>query len=224
MLSILVAEDDDNLRNLMIAVLLENGYGVFEAANGQQALDVMEEQKIDLLITDIMMPGMDGFQLVEMIRGVDQSLPMLVVTAKEEYKYKAQGFLLGVDDYMVKPLNLNEMLLRVHALLRRAKIMNERQIVMGEVVVDYDSLTVARGDERLQLPKKEFYLLYKLLAYPNIIFTRMQLLDEIWGMESDVGERTVDVHIKRLRNRFDDYPEFSIITVRGLGYMIERNE
>ncbi len=224
MVNLLVVEDDRNQRNLIVEFLKTNGYGTFEAKNGQQALDVMEKERVDLLISDIMMPEMDGFELVELIRSVDQTMPVLAITAREEFEYKAEGFLLGVDDYMVKPLNLNEMLLRIHALLRRAKIMNDKKIVMGEVVVDYNSLTVRRDDDRVQLPKKEFYLLYKLLAYPNIVFTRMQLLDEIWGIDCDVGERTVDVHIKRLRDRFDSYPEFSIITVRGLGYMIERNE
>lgn len=222
MVTVLVVEDDKNLRKLMEVVLRQNGYNVLTATDGLQALEILDKQQVDLLISDIMMPNMDGYSLTEGIRKLKNNLPVLMVTAKETLEDKKKGFLVGTDDYMVKPIDMDEMLLRVAALLRRSRIANERRITIGEVELDYDALTVSRKDRVIQLPKKEFYLLFKLLSYPRQIFTRQQLMDEIWGMDADTDERTVDVHIRRLREKFADYKEFRIVTVRGLGYKAER--
>ncbi|MNN48393.1 Heme response regulator HssR [compost metagenome] len=165
-----------------------------------------------------MMPLMDGYELTRTLRDNNNNLPVLMVTARETFADKQQGFLVGIDDYMVKPINVNEMLLRVGALLRRAKIISERRIEWGGTVLDYDSLTVNQGQESILLPQKEFYLLYKLISYPNKIFTKQQLMDEIWGMDTESDEHTVVVHINRLRERFRESTDFEIVTVRGLGY------
>lgn len=222
MVTVLVVEDDKNLRKLMEVVLRQNGYNVLTATDGLQALEILDKQQVDLLISDIMMPNLDGYSLTEEIRKIKNNLPVLMVTAKETLEDKKKGFLVGTDDYMVKPIDMDEMLLRVAALLRRSRIANERRITIGEVELDYDALTVSRKNRVIQLPKKEFYLLFKLLSYPRQIFTRQQLMDEIWGMDADTDERTVDVHIRRLREKFADYKEFRIVTVRGLGYKAER--
>ena len=222
MFNVLVVEDDKNLRKLISTVLVQNGYKSFAAHDGTQALDIMFEEHIDLVISDLMMPNMDGYELIESLRGANYNLPVLIITAKDTFEDKRKGFLAGTDDYMVKPIDLNELLLRIKALLRRAKIADEHKLAIGDVVVDYDSLSVRRKDEYITLPPKEFYLLFKLLSYMGVIFTRAQLMDEIWGMDSEADERTVDVHIKRLRDRFESYPEFEIVTVRGLGYKAER--
>ena len=218
MFNILVVEDDPSSQKLMAAVLRENGFYPHLSGNGEEALDVLDRQQIDLIITDIMMPEMDGYTLTSQIREAGFSLPILMVTAKEAPQDKKKGFLVGTDDYMVKPVDTEEMILRVHALLRRAKIVSERKIVIGKAILDFDAFTVSRGQERVVLPPKEFLLLYKLLSYPDVIFTRLQLMDEIWGMESQSDDRTVNVHIARLRERFEDWTDFEIETVRGLGY------
>ncbi len=222
MLTILVVEDDKNLRKLMTAYLEQDGYQVITANNGVEALTIIDKHHIDLLISDIMMKNMDGYELVSSLRESGFTLPILIVSAKESFEDKKKGFQLGTDDYMVKPINMQEMLLRVVALLRRAQINNERKLIIGEVILDQDTLTVKTPDNIYELPKKEFYLLYKLLSYPKKIFTRQQLMDEIWGMESEADERTVDVHIKRLREKFECLHEFKIITIRGLGYKAEK--
>lgn len=222
MFRILVVEDNKNLRMLMSARLKQSGYQTFQAEDGERALDILDKEQIDLIISDIMMPGIDGYQLTEMLRHADYDVPILMVTAKESFDDMEKGFRSGTDDYMVKPINMNEMLLRVEALLRRAKIANDHKIQIGDVVLDYDNLTVTAPDMYYELPKKEFYLLFKLLSYPKKIFTRQQLMDEIWGMDSDANDRTVDSHIKKLRKKFENCPEFQIITVRGLGYKAER--
>lgn len=224
MLKILIAEDNPNVKKLMKARLLQEGYLVLEAENGREALEVVESQHIDLIISDIMMPQMDGFAFIEAVRSTGSFVPILVITAKEGFEDKEKGFRLGTDDYMVKPIHMNEMILRVKALLRRAKIASEHKLELGEVVLDYDQLTVKTPDEVVTLPKKEFYLLFKLLSYPKQIFTRQQLMDEIWGMEADVDERVVDNHIKKLRKRFEHLEAFKLITIRGLGYKAERRE
>jgi len=216
--NILVVEDDKNLRKLISATLKQNGYNSLMAENGEIALDIMDKEHIDLVISDIMMPKLDGYNLVKALRDSGYNMPILMVTAKEMFEDKRKGFNVGVDDYMVKPIDINEMILRVGALLRRAKISNEHRLSIGDIILDYDSISVNRHGDSATLPKKEFYLLFKLLSYPNVIFTRRQLLDEIWGMDNEVDERTVDVHIKRLRERYDSCTEFEIITVRGLGY------
>jgi len=218
MFNILVAEDDFSTRKLMAAVLRENGYTPYLAEDGEAALAVLDKQHIDLMITDIMMPGLDGYALTDQLREAGFTLPILMVTAKGASKDKKIGFLVGTDDYMVKPVDEEEMIMRVKALLRRSKIVSERKLTIGAVTLYYDSLTVNRDGESIILPQKEFYLLYKLLSYPDITFTRIQLMDEIWGMDSQTDDRTVNVHINRLRDRFADYPDFEIVTVRGLGY------
>jgi len=218
MFNILIVEDDKNTGKLMKAVLKEYGFRPFLAEDGLLALDFLGNNHIDLIILDIMMPNMDGYSLTEEIRDSGYNIPILMVTAKQKPEDKRRGFIVGTDDYMTKPVDEEEMILRIKALLRRAKIVNEHKLVIGKVVLDFNSLTVFRDGDKITLPQKEFYLLFKLLSYPNMIFTRMQLMDEIWGMDTETGEKTVNVHINRLRERFGEYPEFEIVTVRGLGY------
>ena len=220
MFHILIVEDDKELNELFCTVLIKNGYKTTSAKDGAEALDVLDKEYIDLIISDIMMPNMDGFELVKSIRDALFNLPILMITAKESFQDKQRGFLLGTDDYMVKPINVNEMVLRVGALLRRAQIINERKQCVGETLLEYDSLSVYQNDEAIILPQKEFYILYKLVSYPNHIFTRQQLMDEIWGINSETEVRTVDVHINRLRDRFKNNIDFEILTVRGLGYKV----
>lgn len=223
MFHILIVEDDKNTRKLMNAILKNNGYLPFLAADGVEALDILDQQHIDLMIVDVMMPNMNGYELTKQLRDSNYMLPILMVTAKQLQEDKREGFLSGTDDYMTKPVDEVEMLLRIKALLRRAQIANNHKMVLGDVTLDYDSLTVCRNNETQTLPPKEFYILYKLLSYPGKIFTRIQLMDEFWGMDSESADNTVNVHINRLRNRFSDYKEFEIITVRGLGYKAVKN-
>ena len=218
MFEILVAEDDKNARRLFQIVLEENGFRVHTAANGQEAMDILDREYIDLVVLDVMMPKMDGYEFTQQIRSANSNLPILMVSAMQEPMDKKKGFLVGTDDYMTKPVDYEEMLLRIRALLRRARITSERRIEVGDVVLDYDSLTVRRGGEVMELPQKEFMLLYKLLSYPGKIFTRIQLMDEIWGADSETGWETVTVHVGRLRKRFEGWTEFEIVSVRGLGY------
>jgi len=224
MFRILVVEDDANLRTLIDDVLRDERYEPLLAEDAEKALEILETQHVDLMITDIMMPGIDGYTLTEQLRDAGYDFPILMVTSRETIKDKRLGFLVGTDDYMVKPVDEEELVLRVKALLRRAKIVNERKITIGQVTLNYDTLTVSRGSDRFMLPQKEFMLLYKLLSYPEIIFTRMQLMDEIWGVDSESADHTVSVHIGRLRERFYDWKEFSIETVRGMGYKAVRND
>ena len=218
MFKILVVEDDERLLKLMSAVLRKNGYDALTAPHGVEALEVMDQNHIDLIISDIMMPKMDGYQFTRQLREGGYTQPILMVTAKDDFDAKLRGFTAGTDDYMVKPIDLNEMILRVGALLRRSQIASEHRIEVGDMLLNYDSFTVRWRGEEMMLPKKEFLLLYKLLSYPGRIFTRQQLMDELWGFDSTADERTVDVHIKRLRERFHDNNAFEIVTVRGLGY------
>lgn len=203
MFRILICEDDNHIRRLFRDVLEKEGYSVFEAIDGVMALDALEKNHIDLLITDVMMPHMDGHALTKTLRDGGLELPILMITARESIDDKKSGFKAGTDDYMVKPVDMDEMLLRVFALLRRAKIANEQRLVVGKTVLDYEALTLSIGDETITLPKKEFLLLFKLLSAPNRIFTRAQIMDEIWGYESESDHRTVDVHIKRLREKLN---------------------
>ncbi|SDA14168.1 DNA-binding response regulator, OmpR family, contains REC and winged-helix (wHTH) domain [Ruminococcus sp. YE71] len=219
MFQVLVVEDDNNLRKLMCAALKQNGYNPLPAADGFEALDEMEKYSVDLVISDIMMPKMNGYELTRQLRNAGFDMPVLMVTAKESFEDKQNGFMVGADDYMVKPINIDEMILRVGALLRRAKLASDKVLSVGTFKLNYDSLTVTNGSEPPEtIPNKEFMLLFKLLSTPNQIFTRRQLLDELWGLESDVDERTVDVHIKRIRERYTPNDNFDIVTVRGLGY------
>lgn len=218
MVNVLVVDDDKNTRLLFKALLESEKYNVFTAENGANALDVMGRETIDLVVLDVMMPQMDGYEFTKTLRENDNTLPILMVSAKQMSQDKRQAFLVGTDDYMTKPVDEVEFLLRIKALLKRAKIAIERKIVIGDVVVDYDSMTVTKNDTVITLPQKEFLLLYKLLSYPGKIFTRIQLMDELWGMDSDTGWETVTVHIGRLRKHFEGWEEFSIESVRGLGY------
>ena len=218
MFNILVADDDKNTRLFFAGVLKNAGYNVLTAENGEVALEVLEREHVDLVVLDIMMPKLDGYEFTRLLREAGNNLPILMVSAKQLPEDKHKGFFVGTDDYITKPIDDEEMLLRIKALLRRAKIVNERKIKLGDVVLDYDSLTVSRKDETVELPQKEFMLLYKLLSYPGKIFTRIQLMDEIWGAGSDTGWETVTVHIGRLRKRFEGGSEFEIESVRGLGY------
>lgn len=218
MVNILVVEDDKHTRKLLETILRREGYSVFKAEDGLKALEVLEDHHVDLIILDIMMPNMDGYEFAKELRDSGCIIPILMATAKHLPEDKKKGFIVGTDDYMTKPIDIEEMLLRIKALLRRSQIVNSKKLIIGEVTLDYDTLTVTRGDEKQTLPQKEFYLLYKLLSYPDKIFTRIQLMDEIWGMETESSDVTVNVHINRLRRRFDSYPEFEILSVRGLGY------
>lgn len=222
MFHILIAEDDDTLRELMSDYLGENGYEVLQARDGAQAMVLLDSNHIDLLICDVMMPEIDGYTLTRELRDADYSLPILIVTARETMDDKRRGFVAGADDYMVKPVDFEELSLRVAALLRRAQAAAEHSLQIGDMALDYDALTVTRNGESMALPKKEMQLLFKLLSSPNKTFTRRQLMDEIWGLDSDADERTVDVHVKRLREKFSGVEEFSIVTVRGLGYRAQR--
>ena len=226
MFRILVVEDDVNTRKLMQAVLSQNGYEPVPAADGVEALDILDKKHIDLILLDIMMPRMDGYEFTEIIRGNQmlRDIPILMVTARETPADKRKGFLIGTDDYMVKPVDEDEMILRIAALLRRSRIVNEHRLLVGGTLLDYDSFSVSSEGYISELPLKEFLLLYKLLSYPGKIFTRRQLMDEIWDMDSDTDERTVDVHINRLRDRFKGNPDFDIVTVRGLGYKAMRRQ
>ena len=220
MLKVLIAEDDRELRQLFSHVLTRNGYAVKGVSNGKEALDAMDNDYFDLVITDIMMPVLDGYELVRQLRDTGNITPVLMITAKDAFDDMNQGFVSGTDDYMVKPVNVNEMLLRVKALLRRAQMINDRRQVVGNTVMELDSLTVTTDTESMVLPQKEFMLLYKMLSYPGKIFTRYQLMDEIWGYDNESDTHTVDVHIGRLRERFRNNTDFKIVTMRGVGYKV----
>lgn len=222
MFTILVVEDDPSTQKLMRAVLTRAGYEVLQAMDANEALEIVDHNHIDLAILDVMMPGMDGYELCKEFREAWPSLPMLMVTAMQEIHDKHRGFMAGTDDYMTKPVDNQEMLLRIQALLRRAKAANERRLIVGTTELDFDNCIVIHDGQRLLLPQKEFHLLYKLLSSPGTVLTRLQLMDEIWGMDNDSDDHTVNVHINRLRNRFKDNNDFSLTTVRGLGYMAEK--
>ena len=220
MLKILIAEDDRELRQLFTHVLVKNGYAVKGVSDGKEALEAMDGDYYDLLISDIMMPVMDGYELVRSLREAGNTTPVLMITAKAAFDDMRMGFLSGTDDYMVKPVNVNEMLLRVGALLRRAQMINDRRQVIGNTVLECDSLMVTTEKESMVLPQKEFMLLYKMVSFPGKIFTRQQLMDDIWGYDAVSDTHTVDVHIGRLRERFRDNPDFKIVTLRGVGYKV----
>lgn len=220
MFNILVVDDDKNTRRLMKVVIEEAGYTVYAAADGEEALTFLGEQHIDLILLDVMMPGMDGYEFTKTLRASDNELPIIMVSAKQLPEDIKKGFRVGIDDYMTKPVDEEELLLRIKALLRRYKIANDKKIVVGDVVLDYNSMTVSKGDKIIEVPQKEFQLLYLLLSNPGKIFTRIQLMDEIWGMDSETGWETVTVHIGRLRKRFEGFEEFEIQSVRGLGYRV----
>lgn len=223
MLKVLIVEDDRELRRLFSHVLIKNGYTVKEVGNGKDALAAIENDYFDLIISDIMMPVMDGYEFVRNLRDSGNTTPVLMITAKDAFDDMRLGFLSGTDDYMVKPINVNEMVLRVGALLRRAQMINDRRQTIGETVLECDSFTVVCGKDTIPLPQKEFMLLYKMVSYPGKIFTRQQLMDEVWGYDSDSDTHTVDVHIGRLRERFRDNADFKIVTIRGVGYKVVKS-
>ncbi len=220
MFKILIAEDDSELRQLFSHVLIKNGYSVTGVCNGKEALDALDKGYYDLIISDIMMPEMDGYELVSSLRTAGYSIPVMMITAKDAFDDMRMGFVSGTDDYMVKPVNVNEMVLRIGALLRRAQMINDRRLVIGGTVMECDSLTVTWDGQSAVLPQKEFMLLYKMASFPGRIFTRQQLMDDIWGYDSDTDTHTVDVHIGRLRDRFRDSKDFRIVTMRGVGYKV----
>lgn len=220
MFKILIAEDDSELRQLFSHVLIKNGYSVTGVCNGKEALDALDKGYYDLIISDIMMPEMDGYELVSSLRTAGYSIPVMMITAKDAFDDMRMGFVSGTDDYMVKPVNVNEMVLRVGALLRRAQMINDRRLVIGGTVMECDSLTVTWDGQSAVLPQKEFMLLYKMASFPGRIFTRQQFMDDIWGYDSDTDTHTVDVHIGRLRDRFRDSKDFKIVTMRGVGYKV----
>lgn len=218
MFQILVVEDDKNARRLMEAILTRYGYEPITACDGVEALEIMDRKHVDLIILDVMMPRMDGYEFTNTLRMAGCNIPILMVTARETQNDKKRGFIIGADDYMVKPVDEEEMILRIAALLRRSQIAGERKLTVGQTTLFYDSLSAKTPKGMMELPQKEFLLLFKLLSYPNKIYTRRQLMDEIWDMDSESDERTVDVHVSRVRERFRDNGDFQIITVRGLGY------
>lgn len=218
MFHILIAEDDSELNQLFQHVLRRSGYEATGVENGVQALEALDNAYYDLIISDVMMPGMDGLDLVSALRENGNNIPVLMITAKDAFDDMRSGFASGTDDYMVKPVNINEMVLRVGALLRRARMVSEHRLRLGDTIMESDSLTVTSHGKRMVLPQKEFMLLYKMASFPGRIFTRQQLMDEIWGYDSQSDLHTVDVHIGRLRDRFRDNPDFEIVTMRGVGY------
>jgi len=220
MLKILIAEDDHELRRLFAHVLIKHGYYVREVSHGGEALDALDGEYFDMILSDIMMPQVDGYELVRLLREAGNNIPVMMITAKDAFDDMRLGFLSGSDDYMVKPINVNEMVLRVGALLRRAQMINERRLTLGNTVMECDTLTVSDGTQSRILPQKEFMLLYKMASYPGRIFTRQQLMDEVWGYGTDSDPHTVDVHIGRLRDRFRDNEDFRIVTMRGVGYKV----
>ena len=225
MFHILVTEDDKHTRKLLEAVLKAENYTVSTAENGRVALEVIDREHIDLVVLDVMMPEIDGYEFTRILRENNINLPILMISAKQLPEDKKKGFLVGTDDYMTKPIDEEEMLLRIKALLRRARIVSEQRLTIGDIILDYNCLTVTKGGLTQELPQKEFMLLYKLLSYPGRIFTRIQLMDEIWGQETETGWETVTVHIGRLRKRFEGWEEFEIVSVRGLGYKaVRKNE
>lgn len=220
MLKIIVAEDDMDQRLLISKTLTNEGYSVRSVSNGKEVLDAMEHEFYDLIISDIMMPVMDGYELVRTLREANVTTPVMMITARDAFDDMRHGFLSGTDDYMIKPINLQEMVLRVQALLRRAQMISDRKQIIGNTTMEAESLTVRTEDETFVLPQKEFMLLYKMASFPGRIFTRQQLMDDIWGYDSESDTHTVDVHIGRLRERFKDNKDFKIVTLRGVGYKV----
>ncbi len=220
MFSVLIVEDDNNARKLMNAILKREGFTTHLANDGAEALEIIESKHIDIILLDVMMPNIDGFEFAKILRDANYNTPIIIITAKETIADKKRGFLIGVDDYMVKPVDEEELILRINALMRRAQINHEKIIKLKDITLNFNNLTVARNGEEILLPKKEFYLLFKLISFPNRIFTKQQLFEEIWGLESESMDHTITVHINRLRNKFANFKDFEIITIRNLGYKV----
>ena len=220
MFNALIVEDDQKLNTLYCSFLEKQGYNAIAAHDAAEALAAYESKRIDIVLCDIMMPGVDGVLLCETIRKLDPDLPIMMMTALGDFKSKQRAFTAGSDDYMVKPIDLNELSLRMSALLRRAHSVSKRRVVIGDAVLDSDTLTVVEGARSEVLPPKEFMVLFKLCSSPERIFTRRDIMNDVWGVNAESGERTVDVHIKRLRQRFEGSKSFRIDTVRGIGYRV----
>lgn len=220
---IMIVDDEQDIRALVRFYLEKAGFDCIEAANGEQAIEVVENQYIDLAIVDIMMPGMDGFELVEQMRQY-REFPVIMLTAKSQTKDKLRGFNLGIDDYVTKPFDPEELLARIHVILKRYNVNSSNIVKLGDVVFDGDKYEVRYKDETIHLPLKQFELAFELAKNPNQIFTREQLIEKIWGMDYEGFDRTVDVHIKRIRENLGHLPGFKVVTVRGLGYKIEVDE
>lgn len=218
MIKILVVDDDPKLTQSVCAYLNDSGYEAKGCLSVEAAYDELYGKIYDLIISDIMMPGVDGFEFAETVRGLNKSVPILFVSARDDLPAKQKGFDLGIDDYMVKPIDFSELLMRVRALLRRANIEASRKLTVGKLVLDADALSATADGADIPVTTREFNILYKLLSYPNHAFSRSQLMDEFWGVESDTSLRAVDVYITKLRDKFSIYPDFEIKTVRGLGY------
>lgn len=218
MFKILIVEDDVELRRLFCRVLGRNGYDPLEAADGEQALELLDIETVDLIISDIMMPKIDGFELTASLREAGYTMPILMITAADSFNDMKKGFSSGTDDYMIKPVNVEEMVIRVGALLRRAQMISDRKQTIGGTVLDYDAMTVISGGSSIVLPQKEFQLLYKLISYHGHIFTRQQIMDDIWGIDTYTDPHTVEVHIGRIREKLRDNEDFEIVTMRGVGY------
>ncbi len=219
MFNILIAEDDKHLRKLMEIHLRDNQYQVYCAANGADALEIMYGNTIDLMIIDIMMPIMDGYELVRQVRKIFPNIPAIMVTAKNGIDDIRNSFDIGVDDYMIKPINFDELLMRIKAVLRRAKIANERKIVINGVTLDYNNFSISDNNNNVvKLPNKEFLILYKLMSYPNQVFTKSEIYEEFWGINSDTDENTIKVHINNIRKHIKNIKGIGIENVRGFGY------
>lgn len=218
MINILVVEDDIKLNQIVCTYLNDNGYTAKGCLNPQEAYDLMYNNLYDLIISDIMMPGIDGFEFAETVRGVNKTIPILFMTARDDFSSKQRGFRAGIDDYMVKPVNMDELVLRVGALLRRANIASEKRLKVGALAMDADAMTAVVNGRDIPVTVREFNILYKLLSYPNHTFSRAQLMDEFWGLESETSLRAVDVYITKLRDKFSGCEDFKIATVHGLGY------
>ena len=218
MIRILVVDDDPKLNQAACTYLNDSGYTAKGCLSAEAAYDAMYSQLYDLIISDIMMPGMDGFEFARTVRSLNRTIPILFMSARDDLPAKQKGFDLGIDDYMVKPIDFSELLMRVRALLRRANIEASRKLSVGGLLLDADALTASLDGAEIPVTTREFNILYKLLSYPNRTFSRSQLMDEFWGLESDTGLRAVDVYITKLRDKFSACPDFEIKTVRGLGY------
>ncbi|MFA9376399.1 MAG: response regulator transcription factor [Lachnotalea sp.] len=218
MINILVVEDDLKQNQIICEYLNSNGYFTYRSKDGTDALNTLASSLIDIIISDIMMPGLDGFELAEMVRNINKRIPILFISARDDIVSKQKGFRIGIDDYMVKPVDLEEMLLRVGALVRRANIEEQKKMVIGDMVLDANELSANLNGEDIPLSVREFGILFKLLSYPKQAFTRSQLIDEFWGMDSESGLRSVDVYVTKLREKFSQSADFEIVTVRGFGY------
>ena len=218
MFQILVVEDDFDLNKTVCSFLNQNGYEATGCLNANDAYDAMYEKVFDLIVSDIMMPQIDGFEFVKTVRSLNEDIPILFMTARDDFASKQRGYRVGIDDYMVKPIDLDELFLRIGALLRRSKIASSRKLEIGDFVMDADEHTAYLKDEEIALTAREFSLLYKLLSYPKKTFTRTQLMDEFWDADTASGPRTVDVYMTKLRAKLADCESFEIVTVHGLGY------